>query len=205
MTYVVEDNESGKVLAYFSLANDKVSLSDFESKTEFNRFRKHRFVNEKRLKSYPAGKLCRLAVDNAVRSLHLGSYLVKFIKSYFVADNKTGCRFLTVDAYADAIPFYLKNGFIPLNEDDVSIIPPALCEQPQEAGGFLFPVCQRIEKYTGTSSPCCRLKRYSVLYRTTTAPRQSANSCKHDLPLRLACAFFDRQENKREERRRIFR
>ena len=103
VTYVVEDSESGKVLAYFSLANDKVSLSDFESKTEFNRFRKHR---------------CRLAVDNAVRSLHLGSYLVKFIKSYFVADNKTGCRFLTVDAYADAIPFYLKNGFIPLNEDD---------------------------------------------------------------------------------------
>ena len=118
VTYVVEDSESGKVLAYFSLANDKVSLSDFESKTEFNRFRKHRFVNEKRLKSYPAGKLCRLAVDNVAKSLHLGSYLVKFIKSYFVTDNKTGCSFLTVDAYADAIPFYLKNGFIPLNEDD---------------------------------------------------------------------------------------
>ena len=106
------------VTYYFSLANDKVSLSDFESKTEFNRFRKHRFVNEKRLKSYPAGKLCRLAVDNVAKSLHLGSYLVKFIKSYFVTDNKTVCRFLTVDAYADAIPFYLKNGFIPLNEDD---------------------------------------------------------------------------------------
>ena len=69
VTYVVEDSESGKVLA---LANDKVSLSDFESKTEFNRFRKHRFVNEKRLKSYPAGKLCRLAVDNVAKSLHLG-------------------------------------------------------------------------------------------------------------------------------------
>ena len=25
------------------------------------------------------------------------------------------------------------------------IIPPALCEYPQEAGGFLFPVCQHIE------------------------------------------------------------
>lgn len=118
VTYVVEDSGSGKVLAYFSLANDKVSLSDFESKTEFNRFRKHRFVNEKRLRSYPAGKLCRLAVDNAAKNLHIGSYLIGFIKSYFIADNKTGCRFLTVDAYADAIPFYLKNGFIPLNEDD---------------------------------------------------------------------------------------
>ena len=118
MTYVVEDGESGKVLAYFSLANDKVSLSDFESKTEFNRFRRKRFVNEKRLKSYPAGKLCRLAVDNAAKNLHIGSNLIRFIKGYFITDNKTGCRFLTVDAYADAIPFYLKNGFVPLNEDD---------------------------------------------------------------------------------------
>lgn len=118
VTYVVEDGESGKVLAYFSLANDKVSLSDFESKTEFNRFRKHRFANEKRLRSYPAGKLCRLAVDNTAKKLHIGSDLIRFVKRYFVTDNKTGCRFLTVDAYADAIPFYLKNGFIPLNDDD---------------------------------------------------------------------------------------
>ena len=35
------------------------------------------------------------------------------------ADNKTGCRFITVDAYAAAIPFYLKNGFVPLNDDDI--------------------------------------------------------------------------------------
>ena len=119
VTYVVEDSESNAVLAYFSLANDRVSLSDFENKTEFNRFRKHRFVNEKRLRSYPAAKICRLAVENSVKGMHLGSYLIDFIQSYFVEDNKTGCRFLTVDAYADAIPFYLKNGFIPLNEDDV--------------------------------------------------------------------------------------
>ena len=59
-----------------------------------------------------------MAVDNTAKSLHIGSYLIRFIKSYFITDNKTGCRFLTVDAYADAIPFYLKNGFIPLNDDD---------------------------------------------------------------------------------------
>lgn len=58
ISYVMED-ENGKTLAYFSLANDKVAISDFESKTEFNRFRKHRFANEKRLKSYPAIKICR--------------------------------------------------------------------------------------------------------------------------------------------------
>ena len=48
----------------------------------------------------------------------VGSSLLEFIKSFFVIDNKTGCRFLTVDAYADAVPFYLKNGFVPLNEED---------------------------------------------------------------------------------------
>ena len=37
-------------------------------------------------------------------------------------DNKTGCRFLTVDAYADAIPFYIKNGFVPLNEEDAGAV-----------------------------------------------------------------------------------
>ena len=42
-----------------------------------------------------------------------------FLFRRFVADNKTGCRFLTVDAYADAVPFYLKNGFMPLNDDDL--------------------------------------------------------------------------------------
>ena len=33
-------------------------------------------------------------------------------------DSKAGCRFVTVDAYADALPFYYKMGFIPLSKDD---------------------------------------------------------------------------------------
>ncbi len=119
VSYVAENKlDNYSVSAYFSLANDKVSLNDFGCKTDFNRFRKHRFVNEKRLKSYPATKICRLGVDTSAKGLHLGSFLLDFIKSYFVINNKTGCRFLTVDAYAEAIPFYLKNGFIPLNDED---------------------------------------------------------------------------------------
>ncbi len=109
VSYIVESKQDSSVIsAYFSLANDRVSLTDFANKTEFNRFRKHRFVNEKRLKSYPAVKICRLGVSSSMKGMHLGSFLLNFIKSYFVVNNKTGCRFLTVDAYADAIPFYLK-------------------------------------------------------------------------------------------------
>ena len=121
VTYVFEaedDTTHEHIAAYFSLANDRVSMSDFPNKTEFNRFRKHRFVNEKRLKSYPAAKICRLAVNKDLKGQHIGEFLSDFIKSFFLADNKTGCRFLTVDAYAAAIPFYLKQKFVPLTVED---------------------------------------------------------------------------------------
>ena len=118
VTYVVEDKETHDVLAYFSLANDKISISDFESKTEFNRFRKHKFVNEKRLRSYPAIKIGRLAISRRAQHQSIGTYLLEFIEDYFIIDNKSGCRFVTVDAYVNAIPFYIKNNYQFLNNDD---------------------------------------------------------------------------------------
>ena len=75
-------------------------------------------MNEKRLKSYLAVKICRFAVDLSMKGQSVGSFLLNFIKSYFLDDNKTGCRFITVDAYAAAVPFYLKNGFVPLTSED---------------------------------------------------------------------------------------
>lgn len=117
VSYVIETRDSHKVVGFFSLANDRVSISDFENKTEFNRFRKKRFINEKRLKSYPAAKICRLGIDVSAKGQSLGTFILDFIKSYFVIDNKTGCRFLTVDAYSDTVPFYLKNNFLPLSKE----------------------------------------------------------------------------------------
>lgn len=118
VTYVVEDKANNEVLAYFSLANDKISLSDFESKTEFNRFRKHKFVNEKRLRSYPAIKIGRLAIAKSAQHQSIGTYLLEFIEDYFITDNKSGCRFVTVDAYVNAIPFYIKNHYQFLNKEN---------------------------------------------------------------------------------------
>lgn len=118
VTYVVEDKKTGEVMAYFSLSNDKVSISDFDSKTEFNRFRKHKFVNEKRMRSYPAIKIGRLAISKSAQHQSIGTYLLEFIEDYFIIDNKSGCRFVTVDAYVDAIPFYIKNNYQFLNNDD---------------------------------------------------------------------------------------
>ena len=119
VSYACVDSSDGKVYAYCSLANDKVATSDFKDKREFNRFRKKRgFPNEKRLKSYPAVKLCRLGIDKKAKGQQIGSGMLDYIKSMFVLENKTGCRFLTVDAYLDAIPFYEKNGFHFMNAED---------------------------------------------------------------------------------------
>ena len=121
VTYVFENIESKEIIGYFSLANDRVSLNDFENKTEFNRFRRSRFVNEKRIKSYPAVKICRLGINENFHSKGIGSMLLNFIKSYFIENNKTGCRFITVDAYNDAIPFYQNNDFqyLRIEEEDI--------------------------------------------------------------------------------------
>lgn len=118
ITYTVEDKTTNEVVAYFSLANDKISLADFESKTDFNRFRKSKFVNEKRLRSYPAIKIGRLGIAKSVQYQSVGTYLLEFIEEYFLIDNKSGCRFVTVDAYVEAIPFYIKNNYQFLNNDD---------------------------------------------------------------------------------------
>ena len=119
VSYAYVDDVSGRILAYCSLANDKVAITDFKDKAEFNRFRKKRgFPNEKRLKSYPAVKLCRLGVDMTAKGQRIGTTILNYIKSMFVIENKTGCRFLTVDAYLNAVSFYEKNGFRFMTQDD---------------------------------------------------------------------------------------
>ncbi len=122
VTYVLEHEQDANhedIVAFFSLANDRISLADFENRTKYNRFSR-RFDNHKRLKSYPAVKIGRFGVSKSMKGLSVGSFLLRFIKMYFLLDNKTGCRFITVDAYAEAVSFYLKNGFVPLNDDDLN-------------------------------------------------------------------------------------
>lgn len=118
VTYVVKRKTDKSVVAYFSLAADKLSLSDFTSNSEFNRFRKRRFVHEKRLRSYPAVKLCRLGVDKQIRGTGLGSMLLSLATYLCTHGNRFGCRFVTVDAYQGAGSFYKKNGFLELTNKD---------------------------------------------------------------------------------------
>lgn len=115
---VVSRDDIHNVVGYFSVANDKVALGDFASNNEFNRFRrKQGFPQSKRIKSYPALKICRLGVSKLHKGEGLGTFMLDFVKTYFVTENKSGCRFLTVDAYISAVPFYEKNDFKMLGPD----------------------------------------------------------------------------------------
>ena len=117
-SYVLEDCASGGVMAYFSLAHDRISLTDFPSNSAYNRFRKQFFAQGKMFKSYPALKICRLATDCRYRGKGIGAMLVNMIIASYKQDSKAGCRFITVDAYAGALDFYFKQGFVPLSKGD---------------------------------------------------------------------------------------
>lgn len=117
-SYVLEDKETGRTIGYFSLAHDRISLTDFPSNSAYNRFRKQFFAQGKMFKSYPALKICRLATDKECRGEGIGAMIVNMIIASYRNDNKAGCRFITVDAYADALPFYYKQGFCPLSKED---------------------------------------------------------------------------------------
>ena len=116
VNYILE-SDTECMVAFFSLHNDRVCVTDFDNSTEFNKFRKKRFVQAKRHKGYPAVKIGRLGVATEMRLHGLGSILLDFIKAYFVNHQRTGCRFLTVDAYLKSVEFYEKNGFTRMNND----------------------------------------------------------------------------------------
>lgn len=70
----------------------------------------------------PAVKIGRFAVHKDHKKQKYGSKIMDFIKIWFITRNKTGCRFVIVDALnkPDVLPFYENNGFLYLTENDKS-------------------------------------------------------------------------------------
>lgn len=108
----ITESRPHKIVALFTLANDSIKTTYLESSTK-NRINRT-IDNPKRGRSYPAALIGRLGVNEKFQDLHIGSQLIGFIKDWFRAeDNKTGCRFLVVDAYNNprTLKFYERNGF----------------------------------------------------------------------------------------------
>ncbi len=115
VTYAwIEDNQT---LAYFSISNDAISRE--VDKAAYRRASRN-VPHPKRFMTLPAVKIGRLAVDKRFQSNGIGSLVLDFIKGWFTEGNKTGCRFIVVDALnkPDTLNFYSKNGFLYLNPKD---------------------------------------------------------------------------------------
>lgn len=109
VTYVLEDKDSGNIVAYFSLLNDKVD-KDFVNPSIWNRLSR-KIPNAKRRSSYPALKIGRLAVSINMRGLGIGTKIINYIQTRYISKPSSGCRFVTVDAYRSAVDFYRKCDF----------------------------------------------------------------------------------------------
>lgn len=73
--------------------------------------------HEKPLRRYPGVLIGRLGVSSEFAGNGIGSEALDFVKGWFYSSsNKTGCRFVIVDAVNDpqVLSFYEKNDFRPL-------------------------------------------------------------------------------------------
>lgn len=113
----ISAEDPSKILGLITLANDSIKAKFIKGPAR-NRLQRS-IINAKRGINYPAVLIGRLAVAYEFRGkgYSVGSQILDFIKNWFRSkDNKTGCRFIVVDAYntIHTLNFYSKNGFKPL-------------------------------------------------------------------------------------------
>ncbi|UFH34434.1 GNAT family N-acetyltransferase [Flavobacterium acetivorans] len=119
VTYIIQNEE--KTLAYFNYLNDKISHTDLDGNlAKFIERIGVMLPKEKgEHKSYPAVKIGRLAVDlEYQKGGGYGKMIINYTKGNFTKNNKTGCKFITVDAYRKSLQFYEKMGFKYLSGKD---------------------------------------------------------------------------------------
>ena len=109
ITYLIEDLDANQTIAYFSLLNDKIER-EITDTNAWNRLSR-KLPNIKRRSSHPSVKVGRLAVSKKYQGQNWGKQILSFLKEWFTHGNKTGCRYITVDALRTAIEFYEKSDF----------------------------------------------------------------------------------------------
>ena len=104
VTYFFYDETEKTAISFFSIMNDAVRTDKF----------KDSLPKGKRYTFYPAVKIGRFGVNKKHQISGVGTQQMKFIKHLFTYENKTGCRFITVDAYnePEILNFYMKSGFV---------------------------------------------------------------------------------------------
>ncbi len=108
-TYAFVGDETHGIASMFTVSNGSLQAR------WLRRALKNRLPYPKRIvHSYPSVLIGRLAVNSALQRHGVGSEMLDFLKIWFAdPHNKTGCRFLAVDAYNEpkVLEFYKRNGF----------------------------------------------------------------------------------------------
>lgn len=113
-TYVMVNEENGDIMAYATVLNSVIRLTDVD-KEDFPDFPYEKI---------PALLLARLGRDVSYRGKRFGETMIKYCVG--LAQNLSrlvGCRLVCVDSYADKVPHYESLGFVRCSE-----------EQPEEDG-----------------------------------------------------------------------
>lgn len=117
-TYCWLDNkDNNKIVAMVTLANAGIQTTHLQNNPK--RHINKSIAHNKQGRTYPAVLIGRLGVNSIYQSsdYRIGSQIMDFIKDWFrSADNKTGCRFVLVDAVNSphTLRYYERNGFKPL-------------------------------------------------------------------------------------------
>ena len=111
-SYCFVEQEKRCIVGAFTVANSSIR-ADLLPNSRRNKLNRN-IPNEKRRPQYPAVLVGQLAVSEDYKGLHIGDELLDAIKSWFIEPlNKTGCRYVVVDALnrPKVFDFYLRNGF----------------------------------------------------------------------------------------------
>jgi len=114
------DDDPSIIVCAFTISNDSIKTTNLPNARKKKVSKA--IPRQKQMRSYPAVLIGRLGVHKDFRNIQgeeqrIGDQLMDFIKSWFVdGANKTGCRFIVVDAYNLFKPlrYYKSNGFIEL-------------------------------------------------------------------------------------------
>ncbi len=106
------DDNPAIIVCAFTLSNDSIRVDILPNSRK--KIIRNNIPHSKQMRRYPGVLIGRLGINKDFAHCGIGSESMEFIKSWFIdAGNKTGCRFLIVDAYNEEIPlrYYQKNNF----------------------------------------------------------------------------------------------
>lgn len=111
------DADESSIIALFTVSNDSLKVQDLPNSRKKKLL--ERVPRGKHISSYPSVLIGRLGIareyhGRITESKSIGDELMDFIKAWFIdPHNKTGCRFIVVDAYNEerVIAYYERNGF----------------------------------------------------------------------------------------------